>query len=1048
MPTAALQFYQYYYAGGIGQAYLGVPLVEIEIINGGDNTGVTTWTWTLLSVPIGSAHYPGVQQTGGTSFFLFMPDVPGSFVFTLTVTDGVTTSSDTKSFLAADTRGYIYPSHLDNDATLNYGSPPNAQGWMPGLNAILKDVHDNAFRTFVFQPAGTAGGNVYTDEALLASAVLTASLEGPTLVVFDLTFVGFIYTFATPGNLDFGPNCTWTTIDVTGAGGIALYFANETTLTYAPNLAGSVGVFVDQIAPVVTWFGLSDVVGSLCEVRDYAVIIASSAPFILTAGGGAMHVNLRDFAQIYGPTGTYVLSGGNYYIAAFDTTILGPNCISGSGIFVEATGGGVSIDSGLYGVSGISIYIQGLYVDSSGLALANLPANQSPSGALLSTGGALYIQNANTWTAIGGIGGNSTVFVFQPKGTPGGNVYTDEGLLSAAVLAISGPVTIFFDLSQVGAYEYYFQTIGNLNLGQNTTWASPSDDFNVGTIQFAYGTTLSFPPVEVHGNLNIAVAQPDTVCTLTTACTTSFHDTSVLYSAEGYFVDNNGSDWTVRLKDNSNLGTGAALFANSVTVWVFDAALLYTTAEGSGNTHTIVGSPTAYVDTDYYANMFINGLFVDYSGTATSVIPASNIINSTAYILQAGTLYYSNGASWIAVGGGVTSSFVFQPGGTAAGNIYTDETLLAAATQMLNGAPYTIFFDLSQYGSPSYYFATSGVWNIAPNSTWANDGQTYSLFFVNNTTIPSPPVAIRGGISVLVAQGTTVCTMSADAITSLYDSVIVSSETQPFVDAGSFEWKLTLNDASVLGQYSENPTAGNVKCYLNDSSGVQAPGDTSGYLIIINNSSGTYVDPIFYNYLYITGLFVDYSGTGSTSIPASNVWTDFGGSPAFLLEPGALYFSNGGPEWVSIVGGTGGTSPTGSATYSQAGFTASIYLIDTLGNEFPIPLGMSFSINVRTLITSVDTSADPAVFVDELLIQGSEGYGSSNTIFNPGATLNGATQNILSVDNGTGWTVHYSLGGDGPTVLHITVDPGGNAGSGLNAITTVTWVQNVNSAQP
>jgi hypothetical protein len=145
MPVAAaLQFTQNAQVGGAGQAYVGIPGTPVTVANA-NNAGVISWTFSLLSVPLGSSFPLGVQQSGVTPTWTFTPDVPGSFLFILSVTDGSTTAIDTRSFLGADTRGWLYFSYLDSEQTLNYGNPPNALGWEPGLNFILKDIHNNAF---------------------------------------------------------------------------------------------------------------------------------------------------------------------------------------------------------------------------------------------------------------------------------------------------------------------------------------------------------------------------------------------------------------------------------------------------------------------------------------------------------------------------------------------------------------------------------------------------------------------------------------------------------------------------------------------------------------------------------------------------------------------------------------------------------------------------------------------------------------------------------------------------------------------------------------
>ena len=87
------------------------------------------------------------------------------------------------------------------------------------------------------------------------------------------------------------------------------------------------------------------------------------------------------------------------------------------------------------------------------------------------------------------------------------------------------------------------------------------------------------------------------------------------------------------------------------------------------------------------------------------------------------TLYYSNGVAWVTYP--ATNAMVFQPGGTAASNVYITEASLAAAAQALNGAPYTIFFDLSHV-SGSYTF-TTGDLNLGPHGTWTDLGNGYTL---------------------------------------------------------------------------------------------------------------------------------------------------------------------------------------------------------------------------------------------------------------------------------------------------------------------------------
>jgi len=145
MPSASLQFTQSAVVGGAGQAYVGVPGVAVTVANAVD-TGVTTWTYALLSVPTGSSFSPGTQQSGGTPTFTFTPDVPGSFVFVLSVSDGVTTAIDTRSFL-------LVPRQRE---------PPQL------LRALGVELHENVSRRVLYKRAAGQHGGRGTSWAAMA----------------------------------------------------------------------------------------------------------------------------------------------------------------------------------------------------------------------------------------------------------------------------------------------------------------------------------------------------------------------------------------------------------------------------------------------------------------------------------------------------------------------------------------------------------------------------------------------------------------------------------------------------------------------------------------------------------------------------------------------------------------------------------------------------------------------------------------------------------------------------------------------------------------
>ena len=83
--AALIKFTQGALTAAAGVALVGLPAVAVTCSNGND-AGVTTWDWTLLSVPIGSALVPGL--VGSTAAVTVTPDVSGCYRMQLTVTDG------------------------------------------------------------------------------------------------------------------------------------------------------------------------------------------------------------------------------------------------------------------------------------------------------------------------------------------------------------------------------------------------------------------------------------------------------------------------------------------------------------------------------------------------------------------------------------------------------------------------------------------------------------------------------------------------------------------------------------------------------------------------------------------------------------------------------------------------------------------------------------------------------------------------------------------------------------------------------------------------
>lgn len=109
--TALIVFEQNSITGPAGQAYEGTIGGGLVSITNDDNTGVTSWTVTLLDVPPDSALVPGVLDSGVAPppFAVFTPDVVGSYRIMLEVSDGVNIDKDIRNFGIRNARGIIIP---------------------------------------------------------------------------------------------------------------------------------------------------------------------------------------------------------------------------------------------------------------------------------------------------------------------------------------------------------------------------------------------------------------------------------------------------------------------------------------------------------------------------------------------------------------------------------------------------------------------------------------------------------------------------------------------------------------------------------------------------------------------------------------------------------------------------------------------------------------------------------------------------------------------------------------------------------------------------
>jgi hypothetical protein len=261
------------------------------------------------------------------------------------------------------------------------------------------------------------------------------------------------------------------------------------------------------------------------------------------------------------------------------------------------------------------------------------------------------------------------------------------------------------------------------------------------------------------------------------------------------------------------------------------------------------------------------------------------------------------------IGNGSGASFVFRPGGTPEANVYTTEASLAAATQALHGAAYTIVFDLSLV-SGTYAFTTVGQLALGPNGTWTDGGAGYTIVFANGTTLHGDSVpTLLGTMFVQISQ-------SNDVITLLNESQCVvggeitleqtSASSGAWVNFGDLYFALYVKDNCYVTGFpgAPNPLVyGTVACSIIvlDATGLgpySVPNAVPTFQgTILAGSTGCTIDSSLYPVVMIFGLYVD---DANTAVLAGGIDpTLVTNKGQFVLSQSALWQSNGA-TWVKI----------------------------------------------------------------------------------------------------------------------------------------------------
>jgi len=154
--TAAITFSQGGTSTPAGQAMLGAVGVPVTVANGSD-IGVTSWEWTLLSVPPGSALSTGIFSTSPTG--VFTPDVEGqAFLIRLTVTGvGREAAVDMRAFGIIGPMGWLIPAFLGDHRAHNFDG--QTRGWAGTDSTKMLDAMLSYWTEML---SGASNGDVLT----------------------------------------------------------------------------------------------------------------------------------------------------------------------------------------------------------------------------------------------------------------------------------------------------------------------------------------------------------------------------------------------------------------------------------------------------------------------------------------------------------------------------------------------------------------------------------------------------------------------------------------------------------------------------------------------------------------------------------------------------------------------------------------------------------------------------------------------------------------------------------------------------------------------
>ena len=718
----------------------------------------------------------------------------------------------------------------------------------------------------VFDQTQPATGNVYSDFGLLSAAAVTEN--GPVTIFFQNspTILAGTYDFGTRAqfsitmgsSLVLNDGVIFTNLPIAVYSSVGETIANGIySAAYAANISG---VF-NSAAPFTVGSG-SIVFTNINFITGGNSYLIDSSAF----GSGIVTCNGCRFLPAFGDG--YCLNLGGNTLNLLGSYVGGggtPNCIvMDQGAIVSSQKTTILADT-ITDISGLSVVV---FADVSSIGLIN-------TSQLGCTGGVISVSLTDDLPGV--IPYDTT---FQPGGIGGPDLYVTEAALNSALASMTSSNRVYLDVSALG--NFHFDMTQNWDLGQHATLIGlffegyPPSLFTEGTFNFTT-PLVGVKDLTIYSGNGTVPIFPALV------------GSQAFFRLSGYAFVQCGSDSPLfNLTDTSLL-----------TLSIDDYAEI-----GDGS------NPVITVDATSILNVNVNSMGYDFNNFtyaiqagAITVTPGGSVFIYCQYEAQIDPSYFSMSGVTVTVGESSSppETLVFKPGGTAGGNVFTTEASLATATQTLNGAPYSIFFDLSISGSP-YTFATVGTLNLAPNGTWTDAGRAYGVVFANSTVLANAPVVVDGALALSITQSTP--PFPASTVTFQGSTEIVTSNAELFSHGtGICTLKDNANAQGSVPLFIGGPgTFRSLYVYPDASVGANVVhNDIHTHVFpvgVMNANSGGYsrIDPTNYSRMTVGGLFIDFNGVGISSFSA--IMSDGG-----VVLTGGTYYQAHGSTWTALGGG-------------------------------------------------------------------------------------------------------------------------------------------------